>query len=249
MTKRWAITVEYDGAGFSGWQRQRESLTVQQVLEEALTSFCGESVTLHVAGRTDAGVHALAQVAHFDLEKDTDEQTICGAMNHYVRPHAVTVLSAREVAPDFHARFSAQARRYRYIVCNRKPPLALMRGRAWHVVAPLSLDSMRKAAKLLHGKHDFSTFRASGCQANSPLRTLDSITVDQQEDLFVFEAQARSFLYHQVRNMVGSLTLVGAGQWNVDDFAQAFAAADRTKGGLTAPADGLYFMRVFYDSH
>jgi len=203
-------------------------------------------VTLHVAGRTDTGVHALAQVAHFDLEKEMESKGICGALNFHVRPHAVVVLDAVPVSQEFHARFDAKARSYRYLICNRKEPLALMRGRAWHVAQELDADAMQTAAQLLLGKHDFSTFRASHCQANSPIRTLDILNVARQDEMITVTTKARSFLYHQVRNMVGTLSMVGSGQWSLQDFEAAFHAADRTKGGPTAPAEGLYFLEVFY---
>ena len=246
MTTRWKLLIEYDGTGFCGWPRQADALTVQQVIEEAIHAFSGESVTLHVAGRTDTGVHALAQVAHFDLEKEVAAHTVCGAINFHVRPHRVTIVEAQAVPSSFHARFDAKARAYRYLVCNRSAPLALMAGRAWHVSRPLDVPVMQKAASLLIGKHDFSTFRASHCQANSPLRTLDQLEIHRDGELVIFFTKARSFLYHQVRNMVGTLTLVGAGQWTIADFENAFLAADRTRGGPTAPPDGLYFQGVLY---
>ena len=243
---RWKLTLEYDGSGFCGWQKQAHGQTVQQTLEEAIYKFSGESVNLHVAGRTDAGVHALGQVAHFDLEKAFLASTVRDAINAYVRPHRVTVLSAEDVLPDFHARFSARARSYRYTVVNRHAPLALMEGRAWRVGRPLALEPMQDAAKILLGKHDFSTFRAANCQANSPLRTLDRMDITQEGEIFTFSTKARSFLYHQVRNMVGTLVLVGTGRWSVEAFQTAFEAHDRTKGGPTAPAQGLCFLKVEY---
>lgn len=246
MTTRWKLTIEYDGTDFCGWQRQTDCTSVQQVIEEAILAFSGEPAALFVAGRTDAGVHALAQVAHFDLDKEVKPHEVCGAINYFVRPHRVSILHAERVAPDFHARFDAKARSYRYLVVNRHAPLALSASRAWHYARPLQIEPMQEAASLLLGKHDFSTFRASHCQANSPIRTLDRMDVLRQDDLVVFETKARSFLYHQVRNMVGTLAMVGAGQWSVDNFAAAFAAADRTKGGPTAPPDGLYFQSVVY---
>ncbi len=244
---RWKITLEYDGAGFCGWQRQEHDLSVQQVIEEAIRKFSGETPGLFVAGRTDAGVHAIGQVAHFDLEKDYEAREIEGAINYHVRPHRISVLRAEPVGEAFHARFSAKARAYRYLILNRHAPLALMAGRAWHVTRPLALEPMQEAASLLIGKHDFSTFRAHHCQSNSPVKTLDKLTVEKQNNLFTFSLEARSFLYHQVRNMVGTLALVGAGQWSLDQFREAFAATDRTKGGPTAPAEGLYFVGVRYE--
>lgn len=247
MTTRWKLTLEYDGTGFCGWQRQEhDPLSVQQVLEEAIHAFSGEDVRLHVAGRTDSGVHALAQVAHFDLEKEFEPVAVEGAINYHVRPHRVSVLKAEVADPDFHARFKAQGRVYQYMLANRRPPLALMEGRAWHFTRPLSLPPMQEAARLLIGHHDFSTFRAKNCQANSPMRTLDVLDIRQEGDVFLFDVKARSFLYHQVRNMVGTLVMVGTGQWSVDDFAAAFEAKDRSRGGPTAPPDGLYFVQVLY---
>jgi len=246
MTTRWKITIEYDGAGFAGWQKQGHAITVQEVLETAIKAFSGEEATLHVAGRTDAGVHALAQVAHFDIEKTFDPAEICGALSFHVRPHRIVVTKAEIASPDFHARFSATRRRYLYRIVNRRAPLALERGRAWHIARPLSLAPMQEASALLIGHHDFSTFRAKNCQARSPLRTLDVLKVAQEADVFEFGVAARSFLYHQVRNMVGTLALVGTGQWSVQDLGDAFAAADRARGGPTAPADGLYFIGPEY---
>lgn len=243
---RWKLILEYDGTGFCGWQRQSHDVSVQQVLEEAFQRFCGETVTLHVAGRTDAGVHAVGQVAHVDLERATDADEIQGAINFHVRPHRISVVAVDQAAPDFHARFSALARSYRYTLVNRRAPLALMADQAWHVPRLLDVALMQKAAHHLIGKHDFSTFRASNCQSNSPIKTLDKMAVAQEGETIMFTTKARSFLYHQVRNMVGTLVLVGAGQWSVDDFAKAFAAADRTRGGPTAPPQGLCFMEVEY---
>ena len=243
---RWKITVEYDGAGFCGWQRQAHDVSVQGTLEQAILKFSGEEVTMHVAGRTDAGVHAMAQVAHFDLAKPATPETIRDALNAYVRPHRVAVLAAEVVPETFHARFNATSRSYRYVVFNRRAPSPLLEGRAWHVVKPLSLEPMYKASQILLGKHDFSTFRAQNCQSSSPIRTMDWFDVRADGDSIFFETRARSFLYHQVRNMVGTLTMVGTGQWSLDDFKVAFEACDRTKGGPTAPSHGLFFLAVTY---
>jgi len=243
---RWKITIEYDGTHFCGWQRQAHDLSVQQVLEEAIQKFCGESVTLHVAGRTDAGVHARAQAAHFDLMKETDANTVRSAINFHARPHKVVVLEAEIVLDEFHARFDAKSRRYRYQIINRSAPPVLLADYAWHVVKPLDAAAMHAAAQTLIGKHDFSTFRAQHCQADSAIKTLDRLDVSRDGELVIIEAQARSFLYHQVRNMVGTLMMVGSGQWSLDDFRAAFAACDRSKGGVTAPPKGLYFWEVNY---
>ncbi len=247
MTQRWKLTIEYNGAGFAGWQRQSHALSVQQVLEEAIQRFSGEETRLHVAGRTDAGVHALGQVAHMDLERATSAREIMGALNYHIRPHAVSVLAVEPVSENFHARFDAKARSYRYVLLNRTAPPALEAGRVWHFPRQLALAPMQEGARLLLGHHDFSTFRAQGCQAKSPLKTLDRLDVRQQGSYFIFETKARSFLYHQVRNMVGTLTLLGTEAWTPQDLRQAFEAADRTKGGPTAPSDGLYFCAVDYD--
>jgi tRNA pseudouridine38-40 synthase len=243
---RWKLTIEYDGTNFCGWQRQARDLSVQQTLEEAIEKFSNETITLHVAGRTDAGVHARGQVAHVDLAKETEADEIQGAINFHVKPHRIVIIKAETVPDDFHARFSAKSRTYRYVIANRRAPLALEADRAWHISKPLALPPMQQAASLLIGKHDFSTFRAQNCQAKSPVRTLDRLDIEQQDEIITITTQARSFLYHQVRNMVGTLTMVGSGAWSVDDFAKAFKATDRTKGGPTAPSCGLYFWEVEY---
>ncbi len=243
---RWKLTLEYDGTDFCGWQRQAQGISVQQTLEEAIAKFSGEAVTLHVAGRTDAGVHAKGQVAHFDLAKETTADTVRDALNFHVRPHKVVVVHAEIAAEDFHARFNAVTRMYRYQIINRRAPLALMANYAWHVPKPLSLQPMQEAAKLLIGKHDFSTFRAQYCQSNSPHKTLDRLDISTDNEMIVFTTCARSFLYHQVRNMVGTLILLGNGQWTLDEFKSAFAACDRRRGGPTAPAHGLFFWSVVY---
>ncbi|MFY9288111.1 MAG: tRNA pseudouridine(38-40) synthase TruA [Alphaproteobacteria bacterium] len=246
--KRWKLTIEYDGTHFCGWQRQAHDLSVQQVLEEAIQKFSGETVGLHVAGRTDAGVHARAQVAHFDLEKETTTDTVRDAINFYAKPHRAVVLKAEQVSDEFHARFSALNRRYQYQVLNRRALPALQADYVWHVPKPLEIAPMQEAANLLIGQHDFSTFRAHNCQSNSPIKTMDQITIEQIGEMIYFNTQARSFLYHQVRNMVGTLVMVGNGQWSVNDFKDAFDAKDRTKGGPTAPPQGLFFCGVTYPS-
>ena len=243
---RWKLTVEYEGSGFVGWQRQAKGFTVQQTLEEAVEKFSGETVTLHVAGRTDAGVHARANVAHFDLAKDTTGDVVRDALNFHVRPHKVVVLKAEHVADDFHARFQALNRSYHFHIMNRRPPLALMADRAWHVPKVLDVVPMQEAAQLLIGHHDFTTFRAQYCQSKSPFKTMDEVTVTRDDELIIFHVRARSFLYHQVRNMVGTLMMVGTGQWTINDFKTAFEARDRSKGGPTAPPQGLIFWEVNY---
>jgi tRNA pseudouridine38-40 synthase len=243
---RYKLTIEYDGRPFVGWQVQDNGISVQGVLTAAVAAFCGETVHVQGAGRTDAGVHALGQVAHVDLTKAWDADTVRDALNKCLRPHPVAVLAA-EPAPDgFDARFSAMKRHYLYRIVNRRADLALDVGRALRVPRPLDADAMRAAAQRLVGRHDFTTFRATECQAKSPEKTLDKLDVERRgEDLHV-RASARSFLHHQVRSMVGSLILVGDGRWSADDLAAALAARDRKACGPVAPSDGLYLVRVDY---
>jgi tRNA pseudouridine38-40 synthase len=243
---RYKLTLEYDGSGLVGWQRQANGLSVQEVLEAAVERFCGAPVTVHGAGRTDAGVHALGQTAHLDLPREASPEVIRNALNHHVKPHAVAVLAVEGVDEHFDARRSARSRVYLYRILNRRPPPALERGRVWHVGPRLDAEAMQAAAQLLIGKHDFTTFRDSLCQAKSPVKTLDRLDVARRGDEICFEARARSFLHHQVRNMVGTLKLVGAGKWRVADVAAALAARDRRAGGPTAPPDGLYLVEVVY---
>ena len=221
---------------------------MQQVVEEAIARFTGESPTLVAAGRTDAGVHALGQVAHCDLVRRFAPATVRDATNFHLKPAPVVVVAATEVGPEFHARFSAKARIYRYRIVNRRAPLALERGRAWWVPVALDAEAMAMAARRLVGRHDFSTFRATICQARSPVKTLDALIVERAGDEIRIIARARSFLHHQVRNMVGSLRLVGEGKWTTDDLERALAACDRRAGGPTAPAAGLCLFEVIYPS-
>ena len=243
---RYRLVLEYDGTPFVGWQRQDNGPSVQGALEDAIFKLCGETVTVTGAGRTDAGVHALGQVAHFDLEKQFPPDKIRDALNHFVRPAPIAVLQADVAAPEFHARFSATARHYLYRIICRRAPLALERGRAWHVVHDLDADAMHTAAQALVGQHDFTTFRASECQAKSPVKTLDRLVVRRALDEIDVEASARSFLHHQVRSMVGTLRLVGEGKWRVRDVADALAACDRARCGPVAPPDGLHLVKVDY---
>lgn len=243
---RYKLTLEYDGTDFCGWQRQEGVPSVQQTIEEALFVCTKERPTLFAAGRTDTGVHALGQVAHFDLEKQVDAFSLQGSINALVRPHKVCVKSAEIVSDEFHARFDAQKRRYIYKIQNTKYPPILNANRVCHYAMPLDENKMQQAANLLIGKHDFSTFRASECQAKSPIKTMDKITVKRNGDMIEIELVARSFLHHQVRNIAGSLMLVGCGKWTVADFEEAFKACDRRRGGPTAVPYGLYFMQVGY---
>jgi tRNA pseudouridine38-40 synthase len=243
---RFKLTLEYDGTPFVGWQRQDNGPTVQASLEAAIKKFCGEDVTSYAAGRTDAGVHALGQVAHVDLAKEWPPDTVRNALNFHLQPDPVTVLSVARVADDFHARLTATGRAYLYRILNRPAPPAVDRARVWHVPHALDVDAMHAAAQELVGHHDFTTFRASLCQAKSPVKTLDRLDVSRAGEEIQIQAAARSFLHHQVRNMVGTLKLVGEGKWSPRDVADALAARDRTKGGPTAPPDGLYLVRVTY---
>ena len=243
---RYRLTIEYDGGQFVGWQRQDNGPSVQGTLEAAILSFSSETVTVTGAGRTDAGVHALGQVAHFDLARDFHPDKVCDALNHFVRPTPIAVLKAEIAAADFHARFSATARHYLYRIVCRRAPLALDRGHAWQVVHALDADAMHAAAQTLIGQHDFTTFRAAECQAQSPVKTLDKLTVYRALDEISVEASARSFLHHQVRSMVGTLKLVGEGKWRPRDVAAALKACDRSRCGPVAPPDGLHLVRVDY---
>ncbi len=243
---RYKLILEYDGTGLVGWQRQENGRSVQQIVEEAVARFCGAAVVVHGAGRTDAGVHALGQAAHLDLPRDYPPDTVRSALNQHMRPAAVAVLEAARVADDFDARRRALGRLYRYRILNRRAPPAVERDRVWHVGPPLDVAHMRDAAALLLGRHDFTTFRDSSCQARSPVKTLDALDVTRDGEEIRIEARARSFLHHQVRNMVGTLKLVGAGKWHVADVARALEARDRRAGGPTAPAAGLCLVRVIY---
>lgn len=243
---RYKLTIEYDGAPFRGWQVQERDLTVQGVLEQAAKALSGEDVLVHGAGRTDAGVHAKGQVAHLDFSKAFRTDQVRDAMNAHLRPHPVGVLSAEVVAADFEARFSAIKRHYLYRIVNRRADLALDLGHAWRVPKPLDADAMHHAAQRLLGKHDFTTFRATECQAKSPEKTLDQFDVARDGENVNVIVSARSFLHHQVRSMVGSLVWVGEGRWSADDLERALDAKDRTACGPVAPPDGLYLMRVDY---
>jgi tRNA pseudouridine38-40 synthase len=243
---RYKLTIEYDGTAFIGWQQQDDGLTVQGVLTEAVAAFAGERVTVSGAGRTDTGVHALGQVAHIDLTKDWEVDRVRDGLNFHIRPQPVAVLKAEQVAADFDARFSAIKRHYLYRIVNRRADLTLEQNRAWRVPRRLDAAAMHAAAQRLIGKHDFTTFRSTECQAKSPEKTLDRLDVMRAGDEIQIEASARSFLQHQVRSMVGSLVHVGEGKWSGADLASALAARDRTCCGQVAPPHGLYLVRVDY---
>ena len=243
---RYKLTVEYDGRPFAGWQIQADQLTVQGLLTAAVEALSGDKTLVQGAGRTDAGVHARAQVAHADLTKEWDTDTIRDALNAHLRPHPIAILAAERAADDFNARTSAIRRHYLYRIINRRADLTLEAGRAWRVPRPLDAAAMHKAAQCLIGKHDFRTFRSTECQAKSPVKTLDILKVERSgEDVYV-TAVARSFLHNQVRSMVGSLVPVGEGKWSPDDLAKALEARDRAACGPVAPPDGLYLMKVEY---
>lgn len=243
---RYKLTIEYDGGPFVGWQRQANGPSVQQAIEEAIRGFSGETVVVKGAGRTDAGVHALGQVAHVDLGRDWKAEKVRDAINAHLRPAPVSILSSESVPDDFDARFSAVKRHYLYRILDRRPPPVLDAGRVWHVPSRLDSDAMHAAAQALVGLHDFTTFRASECQARSPVKTLDRLDVSREGAEIAVRASARSFLHNQVRSMVGALKKVGEGRWAVGEVAAALAARDRTRSGPVAPPDGLYLVAVDY---
>lgn len=245
---RYRLTLEYDGRPFAGWQRQENGPSVQGTLEQAIFKLSGEMTTVTGAGRTDSGVHALGQVAHFDLGKEFAPNRLRDALNYHLRPEPIAVLETRVATPDFHARFSATARRYLYRILNRRSPPVLERGRVWHVARVLESDSMHLAAQYLTGQHDFTTFRAAECQAQSPIKTLDSLGVRRVGEEIHVEAKARSFLHHQVRSMVGSLKLVGEGKWHPREVLAVLRARNRARCGPVAPPEGLFLVHVDYDA-
>jgi tRNA pseudouridine38-40 synthase len=244
---RYKLTIEYDGVPFAGWQRQSNGPSIQAAIEDALASLTQGAATVYGAGRTDAGVHALGQVAHVDLDRVWQPDALRNAINAHLRPKPVSIISAEQVGDDFHARFSAVRRRYLYRIVTRNAPLALDRDRAWRLPAELDAAAMSDAARVLVGHHDFTTFRSADCQARSSFKTLDRLDIERAGDLVSVHAEARSFLHHQVRSMVGSLKLVGEGKWTSSDLADALAAADRSRCGPVAPAHGLYLVSVDYE--
>lgn len=246
IVARWKLIIEYDGAPFAGWQRQENGPSVQQALEDAVFRFCGERRAVHGAGRTDAGVHAAGQVAHVDIARITPAPTIRNALNFHLRPAPVVVLEAVMVSDDFHARFSARARRYRYRIIDRPSPPALDRGRVWWTPSPLDAAAMAQAAALLEGHHDFTSFRSTMCGARSAVKTLDRLAVQRAGPEIVIEAVARSFLHNQVRILAGTLKRVGEGKWTPAHVADVLAARERTRAGPTAPAHGLCLLAVDY---
>ncbi len=243
---RYKLIIEFDGTPFVGWQRQNNGLSVQGTLESAARRYCGQDVVFHGAGRTDAGVHALGMVAHVDIDRDDPAEKVQNALNALVRPHPIAVLAAERVCDTFHARFSCVERSYIYRIMPRSARPALEADRVWWLAKPLDADAMHDAAQVLIGHHDFTSFRASECQAQSPLKSLDQLDVRRNGPIIEVHARARSFLHHQVRNMVGSLVLVGQGKWDRTALRSALEARDRAKAGQTAPAQGLFFNKARY---
>ena len=241
---RYKINLEYDGTDLIGWQENQQGPSVQSLLQDAIFQFCGEKTTVFSAGRTDAGVHALNMVAHFDLEREQDPETVMRALNFYLTNKPVSVLNCKIVDDNFHSRFSCVARHYKYIVINRSAPVVLEKNRAWWVPQKLDIKAMKREAKKLIGKHDFTSFRAAQCQSKSPIKTLDSVNITQNGEEIIFEFSAKSFLHHQVRNMVGTLIEIGMGKpYDIDEI---FAAKDRSAAGINAPSCGLYFVSADY---
>ncbi|HTH28947.1 MAG TPA: tRNA pseudouridine(38-40) synthase TruA [Sphingobium sp.] len=243
---RFALTVEFDGRPFLGWQRQAHGPSVQQAIEEALGRILGIEPVVHAAGRTDAGVHATAMRAHADIDRPISPFRLMEALNAHLRPAPIAILDCAVVPEQWHARFSCIGRRYEYHIINRRAPLTLDAGHAWRIPRPLDTEAMQAAAQRLIGRHDFTTFRSVHCQSDSPVKTLRRLDVVRTGERVIVHAAARSFLHHQVRSMVGCLTLVGLGQWTADDMSAALAARDRARLGLNAPPDGLYFTGADY---
>ena len=245
--KRYKIKIEYDGVPFVGWQKQENGLSIQGCLEQAIKNIFEEDVTIYGAGRTDAGVHAMGQVAHFDImNKYFETFVIKNAINDHLRPHPISILNVEEIDHSFHARFNAVQRKYLYRIINRKSPLTIEKGRAWHVHKELNIEKMQKCSFLLEGKHDFTTFRSANCQSDSPIKTLDEVKISKSGENIYFGFVAKSYLHHQIRSLVGSIKLVGEETWTIEHLENALKARDRTMCGALAPPDGLYFMEVKY---
>ena len=243
---RYKIVIEYFGTNFIGWQKQPSGISVQGVIEDAIFAFTKQKAIVYAAGRTDAGVHARGQVGHFDLDESIENVRLMRALNHFIMPHKISIISCEKVTEDFHARFSAQRRHYEYIILNRSAYGAIDEFRVWHVHQNLDLEKMKKAAECLIGHHDFSSFRSKECQAHSPMKTLDQLDITRDGDYIKFNLSAKSFLHHMVRNIVGTLSMVGAGKFQPEDMQKILDAKDRAAAGVTASADGLYFMKVDY---
>ena len=244
--QRYKITIEYDGTPFVGWQFQKNGLSIQEILQNAIFNFSKEKVVITGAGRTDSGVHALAQVAHFDLKKKINKKNFLPGINQHIGNKPVTVLKINKTNKNFHARFDAKKRTYQYTIINRQSPLALQKNKAWHIRKKLNVKDMKKGAKLLLGTHDFSTFRASSCGAKSPIKTIEKISIKKNKDKLILEFISKSFLQQHVRSMVGCIKYVGEGKWKLDDFERIFKSKRRAKCAPPAPACGLYLKRVSY---
>lgn len=243
---RYKIIIEYDGTNFAGWQKQKGAISVQQTIEDALAKLCQKEIIVHASGRTDAGVHALGQVAHFDLDKKIEDWQIRMALNHYLQDDAIAILSCEKTNDEFHSRFDAKIRHYQYQILNRRAKAVLTKNRAWHIPYELNLDSMKNASKYLIGKHDFTSFRDAECQAKSPIKTISNIKIEKTGENINITISAPSFLHHMVRNIVGTLVLAGGEKIKADDMKIILEAKDRSKSGPNAPAYGLYFYRVDY---
>ena len=243
---RFALNIEYDGGPYAGWQRQNNAPTVQGEIEKAIQKTTGQDIAVYSAGRTDAGVHAIAMRGHFDLDTQLSGFRIMGALNQHLRPAPIAIRECEIVDDEWHSRFSCIGRAYEYRIVNRRAPLALERGKAWQIPFPVDAGAMHEAAQILVGLHDFTTFRSTECQSDSPVKTLDRLEVRRCGENIIVEASARSFLHHQVRSMVGCLALVGRGKWNKQDLQDALDAKDRARLGHNAPPDGLYFMSALY---
>lgn len=245
--QRYKLTIEYNGSAFAGWQRQHDAISVQEVLEDTISKLCKQNVTLFAAGRTDSGVHAIGQVAHFDLEgDDLDPHKFIRSINYFLRPFPVVILACEPVEESFHARFSAKSRSYVYKILNRPSPSVIHKGFTWHVVTPLDVDAMHEAAQALVGKHDFTSFRTVHCQSKSPIKQITSITVTRNQDIIEIHLNAPSFLHNQVRIITGCLRMVGEGKWTKDNIVHLLQAKDRTKAAMTAPSEGLFFIKAEY---
>jgi tRNA pseudouridine38-40 synthase len=244
---RYKLTIEYKGSRYIGWQKQaKDANSIQEIIEKAIFKLTGEEVELAGSGRTDAGVHAIAQMAHFDLQKEKSAFKMRPGLNHYLQEEDIVILDCKQVDENFHSRFDAVMRHYQYRIINRHPQPAIDKGLAWHVANPLDVGAMIEASKYLIGKHDFSSFRDSECQAKSPVKTIDKITIYKEDELIKIEISAKSFLHHQVRNMVGTLAYVGEGKIKAQEMEKILQARDRKKSGPNAPAEGLYFLGVEY---
>ena len=244
--QRYKIKIEYDGSPFVGWQIQKNGPSIQDALQNAIFNLSNEKVVVTGSGRTDSGVHALAQIAHFDLKKKIEKKKLLPGINHNIKNKSVTILQINKINKEFHARFSAKKRTYQYIIINRQSPLTLQKNKAWHIRRKLDVKVMKKGAKLLLGTHDFSTFRSSSCGAKSPIKTMEKITIRKNKDKIILKFTSKSFLQHQVRSMVGCIKYLGDGKWNIDEFNASFKSKNRLKCAPPAPAYGLFLAKIKY---